>query len=101
MWATVARCRTLLYHAATTGDTRAADGLLEILSAKAEVAESVVNVVNEAMTLTGGMSYRENSRLARLLRDARAAHVMSPTTDLLRVWTGRAYLGLPLLSDES
>jgi alkylation response protein AidB-like acyl-CoA dehydrogenase len=101
MWATVARCRSLLYHAAAAGDTRPAEGLLDILSAKAEVAESAVNVVNEAMTLTGGMAYRENSRLARLLRDARAAHIMSPTTDLLRVWTGRAYLGLPLLSDEA
>jgi alkylation response protein AidB-like acyl-CoA dehydrogenase len=49
------------------------------------------------MTLGGGMAYRENSTLARLLRDARASHVMSPTTELLRQWQGRALLGMPLV----
>jgi hypothetical protein len=34
---------------------------------------------------------------ARLLRDAQAAHVMSPTTHLLRTWLGRSMLGLPML----
>jgi isovaleryl-CoA dehydrogenase len=33
----------------------------------------------------------------RHLRDARAAHVMSPTTDILRTWTGRALLDIPIL----
>jgi hypothetical protein len=28
-----------------------------------------------------------------------AAHLMSPTTDLLRTWTGRALLGLPILGE--
>lgn len=35
--------------------------------------------------------------LHRMLRDARAAHVMAPTTDVLRIWTGRALLDEPLL----
>ena len=51
------------------------------------------------MTLTGGINYRRGRRLERCLRDARAAPVMSPTTDLLRVWTGRSLLGLPILGD--
>ena len=59
--------------------------------------DTAVSVANDAMTLCGGMAYRENSRVAQLLRDARASHVMSPTTDLLKLWTGRALLGLPLL----
>ena len=33
---------------------------------------------------------------SRLLRDARASHVMSPTTDMLTLWTGRSALGLSL-----
>ncbi len=69
-------------------------------SAKAEVADcAVVVVANEAMTLVGGLGYRDRSPLERHLRDARAAHVMSPTTDILRTWTGRALLGVPLLGD--
>ncbi len=51
------------------------------------------------MTLTGGIAYRENSRFDVLLRDARAAHIMSPTTDLLYTWLGRALLDQPILSD--
>ncbi len=69
------------------------------MAAKAEVAECVVQVVNEVMTLMGGIAYREGGRMSRLLRDARAAHVMAPTTDLLRLWTGRAFLDQPLLAD--
>jgi alkylation response protein AidB-like acyl-CoA dehydrogenase len=54
-------------------------------------------LANEAMTICGGSAYRENSRVSQMLRDARASHVMSPTTDLLKLWTGRSLLGLPLL----
>lgn len=36
---------------------------------------------------------------ARHLRDARTAHVMALTTDVLRVWSGRWVLGRPLLAD--
>jgi isovaleryl-CoA dehydrogenase len=57
----------------------------------------VVAVTNAAMMLAGGRGYQENDTLARLLRDAQAAHVMSPTTHLLKNWLGRAVLGLPLL----
>ena len=58
-----------------------------------------MEVVNEVMTLLGGKGFAEDSPVHRLLRDARAAHVMAPTTDLLRTWTGRALLDLPLLAD--
>ncbi|SNS42458.1 Acyl-CoA dehydrogenase, C-terminal domain [Granulicella rosea] len=64
---------------------------------KAVAGEAAVDVANEAMTLCGGRGYRENGKLARLLRDARASHVMAPTTNLLKLWAGKALLGLPLL----
>lgn len=99
LWAEVESARQLIYSAAALGDRQAPDALPSILSAKAEVADCVVHVVNEAMTLTGGMGYQDNSRLGRCLRDARAAHVMAPTTDMLRTWTGRALLDLPLLGE--
>jgi alkylation response protein AidB-like acyl-CoA dehydrogenase len=47
------------------------------------------------MVLCGGRAYRENGELSRLLRDAAAGHVMSPTTDLLKNWAGKVLLGLP------
>ena len=99
LWAVLERTRRLTYHAAASFDAGEPDALTAIMAAKVEVADCVVNVVNEAMTLCGGIGYRKGSRLHRLLRDARAAHLMSPTTDILRVWIGRALLGQPLLSD--
>ena len=99
LWAKIERTRQLLYHAAREGDSQGNAALLSILSAKAEVAHCVEEVVNEAMTLTGGIAYRENSRFDVLLRDARAAHIMSPTTDLLYTWLGRAILDQPILND--
>lgn len=96
LWMQVARSRLLLRHAARLGDLGSPDALTAILASKADAANTAVNVTNEAMTLGGGMAYRANSTLTRLLRDARASHVMSPTTDMLTVWTGRSALGLPL-----
>lgn len=97
LWADVERTRQILYSAAKRGDMNDPEAILSILSAKAEVADCATRVVNEAMTLMGGKAYGANGKLARHLRDARASHVMAPTTDILRTWTGRALLGLPLL----
>ncbi len=99
LWATLERTRRLTYHAAASFDAGEPDALTAVMAAKVEVADCAVTVVNEAMTLSGGIGYRNGSRLHRLLRDARAAHLMSPTTDILRVWIGRALLDQPLLSD--
>ncbi|MFK7891168.1 MAG: acyl-CoA dehydrogenase family protein [Granulosicoccus sp.] len=99
MWAQVERTRRLIYHAARSFDAGDPDALIALMSAKVEVAESVVSIVNEAMTMVGGISYRDGSRLHRFMRDARACHLMSPTTDILKIWTGRALLGQPLLAE--
>lgn len=97
LWTTVERASLMVTRAGLLGDQGSAHALGFILAAKAEAADAAVQVCNEAMTLCGGSAYRENATLARLLRDARASHVMSPTTDILRLWTGRHALGLPLL----
>jgi len=99
LWAHVERTRRLIYQGAQTGDAGSSDALPHILAAKAEVANTAVNVVNEAMTLAGGIGYRENGLLGMYLRDARAAHVMAPTTDILYTWLGRVLLDQPILSD--
>lgn len=99
LWAKVEAARRLAYHAAALGDAGRPEALTAILSSKAEVAESAIHAINEAMTLAGGIAYGENSKLQRHLRDARAADVMAPTTDILRTWTGRLLLDLPLLSE--
>lgn len=97
LWSVVERTRQLIHHAARLGDHGHPDARRALFACKAEVAEAAVTVANEAMTLTGGIAYGRNSRIARALRDARAADVMAPTTDLARIWLGRSLLDLPLL----
>ncbi|MDP8916769.1 MAG: acyl-CoA/acyl-ACP dehydrogenase [Pseudomonadota bacterium] len=97
MWIRVQRARQLVHHAAELGDAESPDSALTLFAAKADVAEAVTAVTEAAMRLGGGRGYGRNARLGRLLRDAQAAHVMSPTTHLLRSWLGRSLVGLPLL----
>lgn len=99
LWARVQATRRLVYWAAEEADSGGPEALPALAAAKAEVADCAVGVANDAMTLVGGIGYRDRSALERHLRDARAAHVMSPTTDILRTWTGRALLDIPLLGD--
>lgn len=97
LWTRTEATRQLVLAAAARADAGESDSLPGVLACKIAAAETAVDVANEAMSLGGGRAYAENSRLARLLRDARASHVMAPTTQVLRTWLGRALLGLPLL----
>jgi alkylation response protein AidB-like acyl-CoA dehydrogenase len=97
LWTELARTRHLVHAAAARADAGEPDALTGVLACKAAAADTAVHLANEAMTLCGGAGYRENGTLARLLRDARASHVMAPTTDILKTWVGRALLGQPLL----
>ena len=97
LWTTLEATRQLIYSAAAKGDAGAPDALVSVLACKAAAGDTAVLLANEAMTLGGGMAYRDNARAARILRDARASHVMAPTTDILKTWVGRALLNLPLL----
>lgn len=97
MWISLEKTRGLVREAAYLGDSGSPDALPFILASKADAGETAVELSNQAMTLCGGAAYRANSRVAQLLRDARASHVMAPTTDMLKSWIGRHLLGLPLL----
>jgi alkylation response protein AidB-like acyl-CoA dehydrogenase len=97
MWTRTERARQLVHYAARLGDAGSPNTQAALFAAKLEVAGTAVAVTNAAMRLAGGRGYQENSAVARLLRDAQAAHVMSPTTHLLKQWLGRSILGLPLL----
>lgn len=97
MWISIEKTRSLIREAATRGDLGHPDTLPFILACKADAGETAVQVTNDAMTICGGKAYGENSRVGQMLRDARASHVMAPTTDILMDWTGRSLLGRPLL----
>nr|WP_281068706.1 acyl-CoA dehydrogenase [Ramlibacter agri] len=72
------------------------DTMLRVLEVKCAAAESALEVTDIAMRVCGGAAFRKDLGIERLFRDARAAHVMAPTTDVLYDFIGKAITGLPL-----
>jgi isovaleryl-CoA dehydrogenase len=75
------------------------DALLLVLEVKAAAGEAAADAADLALRAGGGSAFRKESPVERLFRDSRAARVMSPTTEHLHDFVGRALLGLPLLGE--
>ena len=89
--------QAFLEHVAGRMVTAGPDTLLALLESKAAAAEAAVQVTDLAMRTGGGACFGRGLTVERNFRDARAAAVMAPTTDILYDFIGRALLGMPLL----
>ena len=72
------------------------DAMLRVLEVKAAAGESSTEVTDLAMRVCGGAAFRKDVGVERHFRDARAATVMAPTTDVLYDFIGKAVCGMPL-----
>lgn len=72
------------------------DATLRVLECKAAAGESAAMVTDLAMRVCGGAAFRKEVGVERIFRDARAALVMGPTTDVLYDFIGKAVCGLPV-----
>jgi len=70
--------------------------MLDVLGAKVVAADACLAAVSRAMTLGGGWAFGRRGGLERIFRDAQAAAVMAPSSDVLKDFIGKASLGLPL-----
>lgn len=77
------------------------DLMLRVLEVKAAAGESATEVTDLAMRVCGGAAFRKEVGVERHFRDARAATVMAPTTDVLYDFIGRISCGLPLFEEPS
>jgi alkylation response protein AidB-like acyl-CoA dehydrogenase len=75
------------------------DAQLRVLEAKAATGEAATTVTDLGMRVCGGAAFRKEVGIERLFRDARAATVMAPTTDVLYDFIGKAVCGLPLFEE--
>jgi alkylation response protein AidB-like acyl-CoA dehydrogenase len=73
-----------------------ADATLRVLECKAAAGETANEVLDLAMRVCGGAAFRRDVAVERFFRDARAAGVMAPTTDVLYDFIGKAVCGMPL-----
>ncbi len=78
---------------AMAGDPAA---MIDVLGVKAKAAEACLGVVSRAMTLGGGWAFGRRGGLERMFRDAQAAAVMAPASDVIKDFVGKASLGIPL-----
>lgn len=88
--------RALLNDTLTAVETGRADTMLRVLEIKAAAAEGALEVTDLAMRVCGGAAFRKEVGVERHFRDARAASVMAPTSDVLYDFIGKAVCGLPL-----
>lgn len=89
-------CRALLEDTLTALETGREDAMLRVLEVKAAAGEASTEVTDLAMRVCGGAAFRKEVGVERHFRDARAATVMAPTTDVLYDFVGKAVCGLPL-----
>lgn len=88
--------RALLCDTLNAMESGRDDTMLRVLEVKAAAGEAAVQVTDLAMRVCGGAAFRKEAGVERQFRDARAATVMAPTTDVLYEFIGRAACGLPL-----
>jgi len=82
--------------AAKSGANGDADALAQIISARLNASDMAVEVCTKAMKIGGGTAYAKRITIERLLRDAFAAQVMAPSTDVLSIWLGKALTNQPI-----
>lgn len=88
--------RALLLDALDAAESGRADTMLRVLEVKAAAGEASTEVTDMAMRVCGGAAFRKDVGVERNFRDARAATVMAPTTDVLYDFIGKVECGMPL-----
>jgi alkylation response protein AidB-like acyl-CoA dehydrogenase len=88
--------RSYLYSVAEAIERAAPDAQVGVLALKAATAEMAVEVTDLCLRVGGGAAYSKHGPLERHFRDARAASVMAPTTELLHDFLGKALCGQEL-----
>lgn len=88
--------RTLWLDAIAAVEGGREDAMLRILEVKAACGDAALDVVATAMRVCGGAAFRREVGVERAFRDAQAASVMAPTSDVLYDFVGKALTGLPL-----
>jgi alkylation response protein AidB-like acyl-CoA dehydrogenase len=85
-----------LGHVAGRLEQPADDTMLAVLESKAAAAQMALEVTELAMSACGGAAFSKHLSVERNFRDARAASVMAPTTDVLHEFIAKSLLGIPL-----
>ena len=72
------------------------DAMLRVLESKAAAGDAAITVTDACMRVCGGAAFRKEVGVERSFRDARAASVMAPTSDVLYDFIVKIMCGIPL-----
>lgn len=70
--------------------------VLMVLESKAAAGDAAIRITDLGMQTCGGAAFSRHLSIERNFRDARAASVMAPTSDVLHDFIGRALCGMDL-----
>jgi alkylation response protein AidB-like acyl-CoA dehydrogenase len=90
------QARAHLYEVARQVEEADPAAELGVLAVKAGAAEMALGVTDEAMRVGGGAAYSRHLPIERHFRDARAASVMGPSTEVLYDFVGKVATGQDL-----
>jgi alkylation response protein AidB-like acyl-CoA dehydrogenase len=88
--------RTLRDDTLSALETNRADAMLRVMEVKAAAAETALEVTDTAMRVCAGAAFRKDVDIERFFRDARASHIMAPTSDVLYDFIGKAICNMPV-----
>lgn len=88
--------RTLRDDTLTAMASGRPDSMLRVMEVKVGAAEAALEVTDIAMRVCGGAAFRKDVGIERFFRDARAASIMAPTSDVLYDFIGKAVCGIPV-----
>lgn len=86
------------YMRATAGKIADPDEstIMYVLGSRAAANDAALDITDEAMRVCGGAAFSKHLPIERAFRDARAGHVMAPTSDVLYDFYGKAMCGMDL-----
>jgi alkylation response protein AidB-like acyl-CoA dehydrogenase len=91
-----AQARSYLYAVAADMEHGSPDVMTHVLTLKPAASEMAVAVTDLCLRVGGGAAYAKHGPLERHFRDARAASVMAPTTEVMQDLLGKALCGQEL-----
>jgi alkylation response protein AidB-like acyl-CoA dehydrogenase len=90
--AELAQCEAWLWHVARLVDAGAADIGIEASIAKLRASDTAMRIATEAVQLHGGYGYCKDTRVERLMRDAKITQIWEGTNQIHRQLIGRSFM---------
>jgi alkylation response protein AidB-like acyl-CoA dehydrogenase len=90
--AELAQCEAWLWHVARLVDAGAADIGIEASIAKLRASDTAMRIATEAVQLHGGYGYCKDTRVERLMRDAKITQIWEGTNQVHRQLIGRSFI---------